>query len=57
MTGDNIADDTWEILNSTVDGQDLTLPLIAFKRRKKSNRLDHIVKVNNRVYMSLTTYY
>lgn len=40
-------DDNWEVLHSSADGEDLFLPLVAFRRRSKSKRLDHIVKVSS----------
>lgn len=43
---EELPDETWESLEQTVNGDPLRRPHIVFRRRRYSNRLDHIVNVS-----------
>lgn len=43
--GDHNLDESWTVLNTSLDGEELQLPYIAIKRRSTTHRLDHITKV------------
>jgi len=42
-----IPDDTWELINTTIDGNEIkqTYPYLAIRRRIHSKRLDHIIDI------------
>lgn len=43
--GEDVDDESWEILNSSYYGTDILPPYIAIKRQRKSARPDHISEV------------
>ena len=51
VVDDGELDDTWEILDHTIDGNALLYPQMAFRRRKHSKRIDHICKVENFLFI------
>ena len=45
---ENLPDDTWETIESTVNRCPMLRPHIVFRRRRYSNRQDHIISVSHK---------
>jgi hypothetical protein len=45
--GDELPDETWQILDTSVDGEEIpdNIPLLAIRKRSESDRLDHIIEI------------
>jgi hypothetical protein len=45
---EQLPDDGWELIKHSLEGDELTSPFIAIRRRKHSGKNEHLTKVDNR---------